>query len=166
MIHIAHRKNVLFRDGTMFDTFTNLFSGCGGFSHTELVFSDGTSFTSTTTANKDTIFLPSSRTFGPMIRNISYPVWMWELTPLHMSEESEAGIKQWCEKTITESVEDKGGYDWAGIIRFVLPFIKEHKKDWFCTEAVIAALQSAGWFPGLKAWQYSPNKFYRMFKKS
>lgn len=31
-------------------------------------------------------------------------------------------------------------YDWWGIVRFVLPFVKQKDGQWFCSEAVAAAL--------------------------
>lgn len=31
-------------------------------------------------------------------------------------------------------------YDWWGIVRFVLPFVKQKDGEWFCSEAVAAAL--------------------------
>jgi hypothetical protein len=34
-------------------------------------------------------------------------------------------------------------YDWLGIIRFVLPFVKQKDNQWFCSEAVAAALGEA-----------------------
>jgi hypothetical protein len=31
-------------------------------------------------------------------------------------------------------------YDWAGIWRFLLPFLPQHSNQWFCSEACAAAL--------------------------
>jgi hypothetical protein len=41
-------------------------------------------------------------------------------------------------------------YDWLGVLRFVLPFVGQSSRRWFCSEACLAAL-------GLvETWRFSP----------
>lgn len=32
------------------------------------------------------------------------------------------------------------GYDWAGVVRFIIPFLPHRRGQWFCSEACAAAL--------------------------
>jgi hypothetical protein len=48
-------------------------------------------------------------------------------------------------------------YDWAGVFRFVIPFLPHRRRQWFCSEACAAALglpDPADWTPGMLARQY------------
>ena len=50
-------------------------------------------------------------------------------------------------------------YDWAGIARFVLPFLPHHRRQWFCSEACAVALglpDPADWTPGMLAVKFPP----------
>lgn len=48
-------------------------------------------------------------------------------------------------------------YDWLGVFRFVLPFLKHRTGKWFCSEACAAAL-------GLEnAHKYSPQDLFETF---
>ena len=45
-------------------------------------------------------------------------------------------------------------YDYAGVLRFVLPLLPSRRKQWFCSEAVAAALGLPNadlWTPGMLA---------------
>lgn len=166
-LRIGHRKNVWFRDHAMWDTFTNVFSGCGGYSHSELIFPNGESFTSTTEFDPKTATYPEPATAikrkgGPLLRRIGYPGFEWEYTDLDVADSKILQVREWCVKTIDDSIKDGGGYDWAGVMRFVMPWMKEHPKDWFCSESVVAALQTIGYFEGEKAWRISPNKLHKL----
>lgn len=166
---IAHRKNVLFRDKAWWDTAVNLCSGCGGFAHSELVFDNGESFTSTTEFDPATLVYPGvkdmiqlGRKNGPLLRVMKFPDWEWQFTELDLTDAQKLQVYRWCVETIDQSIKDQAGYDWMGVLRFVFKFLKPHKQDWFCSESVVAALQSVGLFPGLKAWTVSPNKLFEL----
>lgn len=146
---IAYRRNVLFKDHAWWDTATNLFSGCKGFSHTELYFDriNGQSYT-------------SSRPEGPVIREVDYlshpDFWEFEEIPCTIEEE---WIVFFHAQYIRRQAAIEGGkYDDWGIARFVLPFLKQSEKDWFCSETTVDAIQQIGYLPGEEAWRYSPNK--------
>lgn len=40
--------------------------------------------------------------------------------------------------------ENKCGYDYPGVFRYLLPLFTESKEKWFCSEVCTAALQAAG----------------------
>ena len=162
---IAHRKNILFRDRAWWDTLVNLASGGGGFAHSELVFDNGESFTSTTEFAPATLVYPSAtdllhlgRKNGPLLRRINFPDWEYEFTVVPASPAQKLQVYQWCVETIDQSIKDHAGYDWAGVLRFVFKFLKQHPRDWFCSEAVVAALQTQGWFAHIRPWAVSPNR--------
>jgi hypothetical protein len=65
-------------------------------------------------------------------------------------------------------VEQEGKrYDWWGVLRFKLSFIKENPKTWYCSEVTQAALHRIGLFPRL--YSIHPEDMFRIarfiFKK-
>jgi hypothetical protein len=71
----------------------------------------------------------------------------WEILPMPWVTEEQ--VQQFL-------AEHKGtGYDWAGVVRFVFPWLRaQSKRRWFCTECVAAI---AG-YPD--AWRFSPADFH------
>lgn len=59
---------------------------------------------------------------------------------------------------------NKVGYNWLGVIAFVLPFWKkETKKGYFCSEGCTEALKYAGIIPqSIQSWKYSPDEFLEL----
>lgn len=111
----------------------------GPYSHVELVFSDGKSASSS--------FLDG----GVRFKDIDYTSDKWDFIPLLDFNEREA--RRWFIKHQTE------GYDVLGVSRFVIGFIGETKKRWFCSEAVATAL-------GFKeAWRFEPNTLATVLKR-
>jgi hypothetical protein len=168
-VRIAHRKNVLFRDRAIWDTVVNACSGFGGYCHSELIFDNGLSFTSTSRFDPATAVYPSAhfcvatgRHSGPVIRRIDFPSSLYDFTPVEVTDSQKLQVYRWCEQTIDQSIKDNAGYDWAGVNRFMFKFLPQHKEDWFCSESVVAALQTVGYFRNLKAWTISPNKLWKL----
>jgi len=167
-MQIAHRRAVYFRDWSWkgieaWDGLIDLCSGCGGFCHTELLFKNGKSFTSTTQFDASTVVYPSPRSHGgPIIRRINFVNREWLFTDVPVSDKQESEMYDACIKLIDESVAENGGYDFTGVARFVFPFMQEHKKDWFCTESVVHILQTKNFFRGMKAWTISPNRLVKL----
>lgn len=55
------------------------------------------------------------------------------------------------------------GYDWLGVIKFVIPWIKASKSRWFCSELVVAALQKVKKLDKkIVACRCSPSKVYEL----
>lgn len=58
----------------------------------------------------------------------------WDVYDIPGGREAEDAALRWFAEHHGE------GYDWRGILRFVLPWIKNHERRWFCSEACAAAL--------------------------
>lgn len=103
----------------------------GPYSHCEIAFSDG---------------LSGSASFidhGVRTKRIDYDPERWDL--IDLPPELEAAARAWfCEH-------DGQGYDLLGNLRFVFFMVRESKKDWFCNEAMGAALGH------IEPWRLGPN---------
>lgn len=80
-------------------------------------------------------------------------------TIVHVPTDTSEDIKtyHWCEEQLGDP------YDWAGIFFCqVFKFGRQHQSRWFCSEFCTAALQSIGRFPGVKPYQQSPGKLYKL----
>lgn len=144
MIWIAHRKNVL-GEGEWWDTLTNLGSGGlwralrgkQGYSHTEVLFSDGTAMSAlfTIAAGQCTRPVAGRVRGGPaLFKRERYPDNLWDFTSLDITPSEEFNLRSWAHQQIDDSIADNGGYDRTGVLRFVIPWMRAHKKDWFCSE--------------------------------
>lgn len=57
-------------------------------------------------------------------------------------------------------------YDWYGIMFCqVFKWGRHHKDRWFCSEFCTAVLQEVGLLPGVKPYQQSPGKLYKLLKE-
>lgn len=103
----------------------------GPYSHAELVFSDG---------------LSASASYidgGVRLKRIDYNPAHWDLIDLPQSLEPYA--RAWFESHLGAP------YDLMGNVRFVLPWLADSERGWFCSEALAAAL---GW---AEPWRFGPN---------
>ena len=57
------------------------------------------------------------------------------------------------------------GYDWFGVLHFVLPFLKPSKKRWFCSELAAETLVKAGFLSKKKVSFYSPQSLFNCIEK-
>lgn len=73
------------------------------------------------------------------------------------------------EKEILNFLENELGckYDVLGVVRFIIPFIKESKDKWFCSEIMAQALSFDDKLKDFKnsPHKYSPNGVYRKLKE-
>ena len=120
----------------------------GPYSHCELIFSDGQCFSSTPINNAGVRFAPAAE----VLTNLSK--WYFLDLPLNTSEEEQ--LRAWCNGEVGCP------YDWNDIFRFGLKFLPEDPNAWFCSELCLAGLQQIGMFKGLKACNYSPNRYYKL----
>ena len=58
------------------------------------------------------------------------------------------------------------GYDYMGAARFLIPFLKPSKKNWFCSELSGKMLQEAGWDNQDPAWKFNPSNLYFILTKT
>lgn len=91
------------------------------YSHIELVI-DGVCYSS------------SPRDGGVRAKKIDIYSGRWDLFPLDKEKLENSLAREWFQVHMEEN------YDWMGIVRFVFPFIPHRSNQWFCFEAVAAAL--------------------------
>lgn len=120
------------------------------YSHCEVVFSDGTAFSSHI-ANGGTRFIsflsPSPR--------------VWDFIEIPASRQEEDEIRAWCEFELNCK------YDWFGIFfSQVLPLRREHPDRWFCSELCATVVQKLLRLPTRPpACAYSPGGLYRELRE-
>lgn len=61
----------------------------------------------------------------------------WDLIPIEISDDSYHELL-----SFAASLCD-AGYDWAGILKFVLPFVRQRPNKFFCSEVCVYVLQHA-----------------------
>lgn len=81
----------------------------------------------------------------------------WELVDLGEIDKSGEGIA-------TIDVLCGARYDYFALLFFVTGINFQSKKRWFCSEVVVAVLQSMGLFGDLTPHKVSPAKFYKILK--
>lgn len=112
----------------------------GHYGHIALQFSDGS-------------VLTSHAERGVVIDALDYPPDAWDAFEFQADE---AAIRAWA------APELGAPYDYAGVIRFLVPLIHQDPNRWFCSEICCAALQQVGLFADVEAWRVSPNKLAKM----
>ena len=112
----------------------------GPYSHVELVFSDGMSGSA------------SYIDGGVRLKRIDYDDTHWDFIDLPPSMEPYA--RDWFEA-------NKGApYDLMGNVRFVLPWLADSERGWFCSEAMAAALRLK------EPWRFGPNGLAALLRSS
>ena len=143
MMKIAFRKkcHTIYSRIICFRTF-------GKYSHSEIVFSDGRSFSADEsdggTRWKDSIMDPDE----------------WDFIDIPCNKTQEKDIRKFCEG------EDGLRYDMIGIgFSFLpIPIGWQTAEKWFCSEICVAALQQIGYLVGYTPARISPNKLYKILK--
>lgn len=138
------------KNGTLYDKLIGLVT-LGPYSHCELIFSNKLWFSS------------SPRDDGVRLKAISHIPENWEFLDIQqifsLSPTDEKVILHWAESQCGL------GYDWNGIYRFIIPFLKPSAQDWFCSEICICALQQVGLLLDLKPYNCSPNYLYKYINR-
>lgn len=119
------------------------------YSHCELVFNNGSSFSADTKMPMHTRF--ASKFMIPE---------EWDFIHIAVAEEDEMKIEDFCVEELNCA------YDWKGI--FLSQFINlgyHSKTKWFCSEVCVAALQTIGMLPGIKPNRVSPGKLHELASK-
>ena len=135
------------RPQTFKERLINWLSGAGGFCHSELIFP---------TAGRALTSLPKT---GVRWVIHTYPADLWELWDIGY-EWAEDFVQEWARKEIGSP------YDWKGVFRFVLKFLRQSKCCWFCSEIDVAAMQQCNLFRRVKPWKVSPNRLRSMLKRA
>lgn len=126
------------------------FGGASGpYCHTELVFSDGVSFSSNESDG------------GSRFTTIGYNERDWDFLDVPLPKDEEQRVRAFCAK------ENGCGYDWLGLALSFSPvaFGYQSENKWFCSEVCTAALQVAGYCSGFTPVRVSPNRLYKILSK-
>lgn len=153
--------------GNWLDTGINWFSGGGGFSHCELVFPDGASFSSTTRDQsvdsvgrfkKDGTRWAKDNFLG-FRQKIDFDS-HWSLVDLPATEAQIAAMMEYANMLLDAR------YDYWGVIRFI-PGIgilaREHADAYFCSEAVVEVCHRGDLLNNFNAPMTSPNRLAKFF---
>lgn len=105
----------------------------GPYSHCELVFSDGMSGSA------------SYIDGGVRLKRIDYDTKHWDVVDLPGGAQAEDYARSWFE------FNQGAPYDLMGNLRFVLPWLADSERGWFCSEALAAALKLRD------PWRFGPN---------
>lgn len=105
----------------------------GGYSHVELVFSDGVSFSS------------SPRDGGTRFKNIDVNNGHWDILEIPCAPDKEARIRRWCHSECDKN------YDWFAIYGYVFGAVigwafgadkcLNDKNHWYCSEVCMSAIR-------------------------
>ena len=120
----------------------------GIYSHTELMFADGRSFSSDEADN------------GTRWKDRAMPANEWDFLDVPTTADQEADIRAFC------NGEEDCKYDMVGIgFSFLpVPIGWQSAEKWFCSEICVAALQQIGYLTGYTPSRISPNKLYKILK--
>jgi len=126
-------------EGSLVDKGVDLWTGLYGYSHIEIVFSDGMSFSA------------SPREGKVRFKKIDFSPKRWVFHELEMTELEEAKIRAQAENLIGRK------YDYKGIIGwFVIPIKKQENNQWWCSEIIAYLLK---W----KKFRVHPNKMAKHY---
>lgn len=123
---------------TYVDWAVNQFSGRGGYSHVEIVFSDGLFFSASPREG-----VVRYKRISPDLRN-------WDFVDFPVSLEQEHEIRAWCDTQVGKK------YDWAGVFGFVWD-CRDDPDEWFCSKICGQAPKSVGIWTKVETWRLSPN---------
>jgi uncharacterized protein YycO len=119
--------------------------GCfsrGEYSHAEVVFADGRSWSS------------SFQDGGVRFKDISYShPERWNDITFVISDNVNAKLLEFCEANVGKK------YDWLGVLAFIIPVKQSHNRL-FCSEAIVKAFQHVNLLGGLRASKTSPSELY------
>ncbi len=119
------------------------------YSHCELLFDDGNSYSSM--AGVGTRFIK----FEPY--NAAY----WDVLDLPTSKDEDIVMHEFC-------IFELGcKYDWYGILASqIIKAARSSKTKWFCSEICTATLQRVGYFEGSVPSTFSPGKLYKRLREA
>lgn len=92
---------------------------------------------------------------------------MYNIFDLPFTKRQEKRLREWAEKEQYRSDGSKCGYDVRGVLFSFLPIPIgwQSAEDWFCSEIIVAMLQTEGWFSGYSAASISPRKCVELYFK-
>ncbi|MCK5537521.1 MAG: hypothetical protein KAI79_11890 [Bacteroidales bacterium] len=121
----------------------------GNYSHVELIFSNGESFS------------VSGRDGGARFKEISYNPEVWDIKEIDITDYNESRIRE--EANLLVGTE----YDYIGALSSVFPFCLQRYNDkLFCSETVVNLINKYYGYKNLKdGCKYSPSKLFKCINK-
>ena len=121
----------------------------GNYSHVELIFSNGESFS------------VSGRDGGARFKEISYDPEVWDIKEITITEYNEDRIREDAEALVGTE------YDYVGALSSIFPFcIKKNNKRLFCSETTVNLINKYYGYKELKdGCKYSPSKLFKCINK-
>jgi uncharacterized protein YycO len=97
---------------------------------------------------------------GVVCRTISKTSDEWDVIDLSKFDLNKEKAVNFCKSQIGK------GYDLKAIfLTFVIPFKKQDRKKWFCSEFVTEALKASGLNIDKKSFRIHPNKLYKILRE-
>lgn len=130
-----------------------------GYSHAELIIDD--LWYSSTMRDEGVDFNGNPKKDGTRAKRIDPDVEKWTFIHLpNVTEHDEGKMLAWFN---TRWIMD-ARYDFGGVLRFVLPWEKEHPSKFFCSELVVSMLRAGGHAVCLEpAYKVSPNRLAEVY---
>ena len=120
----------------------------GNYSHVELIFSNGESFSI------------SARDGGARFKEISYSPEVWDIKEIEITDYNESKIREDANLLIGTE------YDYIGAMISVLPFCYTNDNKSFCSEVVVNLINKYYGYKELKdGCKYSPSKLFKCINK-
>jgi hypothetical protein len=114
------------------------------YSHCELMFPDDRMFSSDAWS-------------GGVRYNKNYNLANWDIVETPITQIELRSLIEWCDW------KNGSAYDWWGTLSFILPFVHESKKKWFCSELCAAGLIWISKLPSTtKISNLDPGELYKL----
>lgn len=115
------------------------------YSHCELLLPDGRMFSSDGWDN------------GKVRYTSNYNLDNWDFLTLDIKECELNTLISWCDHKVNLK------YDWLGVFRFIIPFIKQDPERWFCSELICSGLKFIGRINStINSYRVSPKDLYNL----
>jgi hypothetical protein len=115
------------------------------YSHCELLLPDGRMFSSDGWDN------------GKVRYTYKYNINNWDFVDIDITDGELLTLISWCNHKIGLK------YDWLGVFRFIIPFLKQDPERWFCSEICAAALRFINKINiSIKPYKLSPKNLYNI----
>ena len=123
----ATQLRILFykADGKLLDKLIRWWTN-SKYSHCEILFENGLMFSADGWDSKGVRYTSQ---FNPE---------NWEVVTITLDDYKVKYLKMWCDDRVGK------GYDWTGVLRFVVPILPQLDEKWFCSELCGAALKYVG----------------------
>lgn len=100
----------------------------------------------------------SARDGGTRKKRMRLQLSHWDIVKLDLGYPQEVQIMSWLHQNLGRP------YGYRDLLAFVFPAVKTSKREWFCSEFCLAALQAGGKFEGANPTRTDPGELYKMVR--